>query len=128
MNMNFKKIGDLKMLKVQMRKNHVIGGLILFAIGLFLFYINSLYVAEFVKGAIQPFLILVGLVATGVAIFGKSNFKKMNIIVGAFFLFIGLYGLYDEYYAVVDFFNGGIPPLLILVGIVSVLNGIRKCG
>ncbi|NVM23462.1 MAG: hypothetical protein HWN68_16985 [Desulfobacterales bacterium] len=109
-----------------MRKNHIIGGLIVFGFGLFLFYLYSPYIVEFMKGVLQPILILIGLVALAAGIFGKKTFKKVNFIVAAIFLFLGLYGLYDEYYAVVDFFNGLIPPLLIVLGLVSVVHGIRR--
>jgi hypothetical protein len=108
-----------------MRKNHVIGGLIIFGLGLFLAYFYSPYIVEVLKGALQPILILFGLVAFAAGIFGRNTFKKMNFIVAAAFLFLGIYGLYDEYYAVVDFFNGLIPPLLIILGLVSVVHGIR---
>ena len=109
-----------------MRTNHIIGGLILFSGGLFLLYYFSPYVVEFIKGAIQPTLIALGLVALAAAIFGNETFKKMNYIAAALFLLLGLYGLYDEYYAVMDFFSGAMPPLLVIAGLVSVLHGIRK--
>ena len=109
-----------------MRKNHIIGGLIVFALGLFLLYLFSPYVVELIKGAIQPALILIGLIALAAAILGDNDFKKINFIVAAVFLLLGLYGLYDEYYAVMDFFYGLLPPLLIVVGLVSVFHGIKK--
>ena len=109
-----------------MRKNHIIGGLIVFGVGLFLLYLYSPYVVELIKGAMQPILIVIGLVATAAAILGNRDFKKMNTIVAAIFLFLGLYGLYDEYYAVMDFFNGLFPLLLIVVGLVSVFHGIKR--
>ncbi len=108
-----------------MKKNHVIGGVIIFGLGLFLAYFYSSYIVEVLKGALQPILILFGLLAFAAGIFGRNTFKKMNFIVAAAFLFLGIYGLYDEYYAVVDFFNGLIPPLLIVLGLVSVVHGIR---
>ncbi len=108
-----------------MRKNHVIGGLIVFGSGLFMFLFFSAYVVELIKGAMQPVLILIGLVAAAAAILGNKDFKKMNLIVAAIFLFLGLYGLYDEYYAVMDFFSGLLPPLLIVAGLVSVFHGIK---
>ncbi len=108
-----------------MRKNHIIGGLIVFGAGLFLLYLYSAYVGELIKGAIQPMLIVIGLVAMAAAILGDGGFKKTNFVVAAIFLFLGLYGLYEEYYAVMDFFNGLFPPLLIGVGIVSIFHGIK---
>jgi hypothetical protein len=109
-----------------MRKNHIIGGLIVFGAGLFLLYLYSPYVGELIKGAIQPMLIVIGLVAMAAAILGDEGFKKPNFAVAAIFLFLGLYGLYEEYYAVMDFFNGLFPPLFIVVGLVCILHGIKK--
>ena len=109
-----------------MRKNHIIGGLIVFGAGMFLLYLYSPYVGELIKGAIQPILIVIGLVAMAAAILGDRGFKKTNLVVAGIFLFLGLYGLYEEYYAVMDFLNGLFPPLLIVVGLVSVFHGIKK--
>lgn len=109
-----------------MRKNHIIGGLIIFGAGLFLSYYYSPYVVEVFKGAMQPLLIIIGLLALGAAILGNKAFRRMNFVVSAVFLLLGLYGLYDEYYAVMDFFYGLFPPLLIVAGLVSVVQGIKK--
>jgi len=109
-----------------MRKNHIIGGIIVFSAGLFLFYRYSPYVVELVKGAIQPILILIGLVALAAGILGNRNLMRANFIVASLFLILGFYGLYDEYYAVIDFFYGLMPPLLVVGGIVSIVYGIKK--
>lgn len=109
-----------------MRKNHIIGGVIVYGVGLFLVYLYRPYVIEFVKGAIQPVLVLFGLVAMGACIFGNKDFRKFNLIVSIVLLFMGLYGLYDEYYAVVDFFNGLLPVLLVVAGLLAVVHGIKK--
>ena len=109
-----------------MRKNHIIGGLTTFSAGLFLLYFFSPYVVELIKGATQPTLVLIGLLAMAAALFGNKEFKKINMMVSAIFLVLGLYGLYDEYYAVVDFFYGLIPPLLVVAGLVSIFHGIKK--
>ena len=109
-----------------MRRNHVIGGLILFSVGLFLLYLNSPYVVEVFKGALQPALIAVGLLAMAGAILGNKKFKRMNLIVAVICLLLGLYGLYDEYYAVMDFLEGMMPPLLVVAGLVSIFHGIKK--
>jgi hypothetical protein len=74
----------------------------------------------------QPLLIIIGLLALGAAIVGEKAFRRMNFVVSAIFLLLGLYGLYDEYYAVKDFFYGLLPPLLIVAGLVSVVQGIKK--
>jgi len=109
-----------------MRKGHIIGGLVVFAIGLFLLYLNSAVVAEFMKGIVQPTLILLGLLCLAAAIFGRNDFKKINAVAAVIFLVIGLYGLYDEYYAVLDFFSGFIPIFLIVGGMISLVCGIKK--
>ena len=111
---------------VLMRKNHTIGGLAVFAVGLFLLYLYGPYALELIKGAMQPVLILIGLISLAAGFMGKKEQKKMNFIVAAVFLLLGLYGLYDEYYAVVDFFNGLFPPLLIVVGLISIFHGIKN--
>ncbi|HIJ19418.1 MAG TPA: hypothetical protein HPP58_00070 [Deltaproteobacteria bacterium] len=109
-----------------MRKNHVIGGVVVFSAGLFLCYHYSPYVVETIKGAMQPILILTGLVALAAGILGNSNLRTANFIVASLLLVLGLYGLYDEYYAVIDFFYGLMPPLLVFGGIVSIVYGIKK--
>ena len=109
-----------------MRRNHVIGGLILFSVGLFLLYLFSPYVVELFKGALQPALIAIGLTALAGAILWNKEFKRMNLIVAVIFLLLGLYGLYDEYYAVMDFFSGMMPPLLVVAGLFCVFHGIKK--
>ncbi|MBF0498275.1 MAG: hypothetical protein HQK58_17150 [Deltaproteobacteria bacterium] len=108
-----------------MRKNHVIGGLITFGLGLFLAYLYSPQVVEVIKGSVQPIFIIIGLLALAAAIFGESHFKKINYAVATAFLCLGLYGLYDEYYAVLDFLSGFFPPALILAGLVGVAHGIK---
>lgn len=109
-----------------MRRNHVIGGMVVFSTGLFLCYHYSPYVVETIKGALQPILILIGLTALAAGILGNSNLRKGNFIAASIFLILGLYGLYDEYYAVVDFLYGMMPPLLILGGMLSIVYGIKK--
>ena len=109
-----------------MRKNHIIAGLIVFGIGLFLAYLNSAIVAEFVKGMAQPVFILIGLFFLAATVFGKKEFIKFNAAPGVLFLCIGLYGLYDEYYATLDFFSGFLPVFLIVAGVISLVYGVKK--
>jgi hypothetical protein len=109
-----------------MRTNHIIGGLIVFSLGLFLVYMNIPYVVQFIKGFLQPLFILIGLVAGAAAFLGNRKLRNLNMGIALVFLFVGLYGLYDEYYTVVDFFHGMFPPLFIVGGLVSVVHGIRK--
>jgi len=109
-----------------MRKEHIIGGLITFGIGLFLAYANSVYVVEFIKGTIQPVFIIIGLLALFAAIFNNNAFQKTNYSVAAILLIVGLYGLYDEYYAVMDLIYGVFPILLFAGGITAVVHGIQN--
>jgi len=109
-----------------MRKAHIIGGLIVFGSGLFLAYMNSPMVVEFIKGAIQPITIIIGLVALASALLGKKNYRTINSILAGACLVIGFYGLYDEYYAVLDFFYGFLPLFLLCAGSVSLVYGIMK--
>ena len=84
-----------------MRKNHIAGGLIVFSLGLFLVYLNTPFVVQFIKGLLQPLFILVGAVAGIAAVLGDRTLRNINLGVAVVFLFVGLYGLYDEYYTVV---------------------------
>ncbi|NVM22659.1 MAG: hypothetical protein HWN68_12880 [Desulfobacterales bacterium] len=47
----------------------------------------------------------------------------LHIILGLFCIALGIWGLFDEYYYVADFFKGGIPVLLMLSGLVATLAG-----
>jgi hypothetical protein len=47
----------------------------------------------------------------------------LHIILGLFFIALGIWGLFDEYYYVADSFKGGLPILLILSGLVATLAG-----
>ena len=47
----------------------------------------------------------------------------VNIILGLFFIALGIWGLFDEYYYVADFIKGGVPLLLMLCGLVATLAG-----
>jgi len=110
-----------------MRPKHVVGGLIIFGIGLFMTYANILYVIEFIKGGLQPLFILIGVVAAAAAVFrGSTLSRKINVVVAIIFLFLGGYGFYDEYYATMDFLNGIFPPALIIAGLASLSSGISR--
>ena len=109
-----------------MRKNHIIGGLIVFGSGLFLLYLNSAIVANFMKGLAQPIFLLLGALFLAAALFGKKEFKKIHAAAGAILTVIGLYGLYDEWYSTLDFITGVSPIILIVAGVISLVYGIRK--
>ena len=48
----------------------------------------------------------------------------ISIILGLFFIALGIWGLFDEYYYVADVIKGGLPVLLMLSGIIATLAGI----
>ena len=109
-----------------MRKAHIISGLIIFGTGLFFAYLHSARVVEFIKGAIQPITILLGFVALASALLGKKRFRTINSVIAGLLLVVGFYGVYDEYYAVLDFFYGFLPIFLVGAGLVSLSHGITK--
>jgi hypothetical protein len=109
-----------------MRKDHIIGGLMVFSLGLFLVYLNTVFVVQFIKGLIQPLFILLGATAAAATFFSNRKFRTINLGLAVVFLGIGLYGLYDEYYTVIDFFHGLFPLLFIIGGLISVIHGLRK--
>ena len=47
----------------------------------------------------------------------------LHIILGLFFIALGIWGLFDEYYYVADFFKGGLPIVFMLSGLVATLAG-----
>lgn len=47
----------------------------------------------------------------------------LNIILGLFFIALGIWGLFDDYYYVADFVKGGLPIALILSGLIATLAG-----
>ena len=47
----------------------------------------------------------------------------LNIILGLFFIALGIWGLFDDYYYVADFVKGGLPIVLILSGLIATLAG-----
>lgn len=111
-----------------MRIGHIIGGQIVFAIGLFLLYLNSAIVAGFMKGLAQPILLLLGIFFVVAAIFGKEVFRKINAVVGVLFMGVGAYGLYDEWYPTLDFITGGSPIFFIVAGVILLACGVARTG
>ncbi|MBF0119399.1 MAG: hypothetical protein HQK79_11230 [Desulfobacterales bacterium] len=47
----------------------------------------------------------------------------LHIILGLFFIALGIWGIFDEYYYVVDFVKGGLPIFLILLGLIATTAG-----
>ncbi len=52
----------------------------------------------------------------------------MHIIIGLFAIALGIWGVFDEWYYVVDAVKGGSSLLLILVGMVGILAGVAPQG
>jgi asparagine N-glycosylation enzyme membrane subunit Stt3 len=112
-----------------MRLSHFIAGLLMFGLGLFLAFYYSPLVVEFIKGAVQPVAIVIGLLALLSVVFDRTPFKKTNLMIAVIFLAVGLYGMFaggDEYIATCDLFVGLFPIAMVICGLLSVLHGIRK--
>jgi len=60
------------------------------------------------------------------AFLGRKKFRTINSIIAGILFVVGFYGIYDEYYAVIDFFYGFLPLFLVCSGTVSVTYGITK--
>lgn len=48
----------------------------------------------------------------------------MGVVLGLVFIALGVWGLYDEYYYVADFFKGGLPLVLMAFGLLATLAGV----
>ncbi len=48
----------------------------------------------------------------------------LHIILGLFFIALGIWGFFDQYYYVADVVKGGLPILLMLSGLVATLAGL----
>ena len=48
----------------------------------------------------------------------------LHIILGLFFIALGIWGVYDEWYYVVDFIKGFFSIFLVLFGLVGIMAGI----
>ena len=69
---------------------------------------------------IKGYLCLLGKIKTTSIILEET---MLNIILGLFFIALGIWGLFDDYYYVADFVKGGLPILLILSGLIATLAG-----
>ncbi len=50
--------------------------------------------------------------------------KMMHIIVGLFFIALGIWGVFDEWYYVIDFVKGSSSVALIIAGLIGILSGV----
>lgn len=48
----------------------------------------------------------------------------MHIIVGLFFIALGIWGVFDEWYYVVDFIKGASAVVMVVVGAIAMLTGL----
>ena len=48
----------------------------------------------------------------------------MHIIIGLFFIALGIWGVFDEWYYVVDFVKGSGSVLLVVAGLIGILAGL----
>lgn len=110
-----------------MRVGHLAVGAAALGLGLYGLYDEYFVTVEFIKGALQPMLAMVGLIAI---LAGLLNYKPRmaHVVLGLVLLGIGIYGFYDEYFAVLDFFKGAVPLALLGIGMVSVVAGVRQLG
>jgi UDP-N-acetylmuramyl pentapeptide phosphotransferase/UDP-N-acetylglucosamine-1-phosphate transferase len=53
-----------------------------------------------------------------------SSAQIPHVVCGVIALTLGLYGIYDEYFAVVEFIKGFIQPLLSVIGLVMIMAGL----
>jgi UDP-N-acetylmuramyl pentapeptide phosphotransferase/UDP-N-acetylglucosamine-1-phosphate transferase len=108
-----------------MRPIHIVIGAVIFGLGLIGIFDDYFVVIEFIKGAMQPVTALVGLVAV---IAGMARLKPSpaHIVFGLILVSVGIYGFYDEYYAVLDFVKGAVPLAMVGGGSVAVVSGVNR--
>ena len=107
-----------------MRSFHIIGGAIALGLGVFGIYDEYFTVVEFLKGFLQPLFAIIGLIAILAGLLTVKT-KTGHVVFGVVLLGLGIYGFFDEYYAVLDFFKGSVPLLMLLLGMVSVAAGVK---
>jgi len=108
-----------------MRILFLVGGAIALGLGIFGVFDEYFTVVEFIKGFMQPLLVIVGLVAILAGLLGVK-LRIGHIVFGVVLLGLGIYGFFDEYYASLDFLKGSVPLAMLLVGITAVVAGVRK--
>lgn len=103
----------------------ILGGAAALGVGLFGIYDEYFVVVEFIKGVLQPLLALLGLIAILAGIL-SAKLKVGQISLGVILLGVGIYGFFDEYYAVLDFFKGSVPLFMLMIGMISVVAGVKQ--
>ncbi|MGK5083004.1 hypothetical protein WDW37_06835 [Bdellovibrionota bacterium FG-1] len=57
---------------------------------------------------------------------GMTMRQKAHLAIGVVALVLGIYGVYDEYFNVIDFLKGASPLIFIAVGLVALVAGLTK--
>ena len=52
----------------------------------------------------------------------------MHIIIGLFFISLGIWGVFDEWYYVIDFLKGFLSFALVLAGLLGIFAGVVRPG
>ena len=108
-----------------MRVWHIGLGATALGLGIVGIYDEYFTVIEFIKGFVQPLTALIGFIAVLAGLMSVKQ-KTGHIVFGLVMLGIGIYGFFDEYYAVLDFFKGSVPLLMLVIGMISVASGIKQ--
>jgi UDP-N-acetylmuramyl pentapeptide phosphotransferase/UDP-N-acetylglucosamine-1-phosphate transferase len=108
-----------------MRGWHIILGMAALSLGIIGIYDEYFTVVEFIKGFVQPLFAVIGFVAVLAGLLSVKQ-RTGHIVFGLVLLGVGIYGFFDEYYAVLDFFKGSVPIAMLLVGMISVASGVRQ--
>lgn len=109
----------------QMRRWLIPAGAVALGVGIFGVYDEYFVFVEFLKGSMQPGAAFAGLVAILAGLFSRRQ-RLGQVILGVALLGIGIYGYFDEYFAVLDFIKGAVPPVLLLAGITAVVTGVKR--
>ena len=108
-----------------MRYRHITGGAAAFCAGTYLVFLNPLVVGEFLKSAGLLVALLLGVVALFAAAKSQS-YGIFYLVCSGLFLIICLYGIFLEYYLIVDFLSGLYPIICIILGGLALLSSLRK--
>lgn len=108
-----------------MRITHIILGAIALSLGIFGLYDEYFVAVEFIKGSMQPACAVIGIISIQAGLL-RDKPKLGHVIFGVVLLGLGIYGFFDEYYAVLDFFKGAVPPFLLLIGLIAVVSGVKQ--
>ncbi|MBF0205487.1 MAG: hypothetical protein HQK53_01225 [Oligoflexia bacterium] len=83
-------------------------------------------VVDLIKGAVQPLTFLVAFLLIFIGLQKEGIFKNILLGSGVVVLVIGMYGLYDEWYAFIDMMKGVFPIFCLGFGALFLITGINK--